>query len=163
MITARAVGVFVVAVLLFLLGGATNVGWVRIVDSVLWGMLGLSLVLQWLSVTAVDARRRVVTRDPRSANPSPMEDDFVEVELILHNKWFWPRFFVSVSYDVPCEEEDSGTHRFFVSNLPGHGDVTLTGSLRCNRRGLHRFGPVTVESAPPAENPAKAESAEDAE
>ena len=106
MITGRAVGFLFAAVLLFFLAGVTNVGWVRIVDAVLWGMLLLSLILQWLSVTAVHARRRLVSVEHAGGLPGPMEDDFVEVELELKNRRFWPRFFLSVAYQAPVESDD---------------------------------------------------------
>ena len=57
MFTTKAFAFIVVAVFLFFLASVTNVGWVRIVDAILWGMLGLSLLLEWLSVTAVDVVR----------------------------------------------------------------------------------------------------------
>ena len=149
MFTARAVGFLVLAVFLFLLGGVTNVGWVRIVDAVIWGMLGLSLLLQWLSVKAVDARRRVVKIEHSAGSLSPMEDDIATVELELENGWFWPRFFLSAAYEAPSESPESRWHRFFVANLSGHGRVRLESGVRCYRRGLHRFDPVTIESRAP--------------
>ena len=147
--TSRAFGFLLVAILLFFLAGATNVGWTRIVDAVLWGMLGLSLLLQWLSVTATDARRRIVKVEHSGDAPGPMEDDVVEVELELKNRWFWPRFFLSVAYDAPLERPGSRTLRFFVANLRGHGAITLVSRVRCYRRGLHRFEPLTIESQVP--------------
>ena len=149
MFAARAVVFLILAVFLFFLGGATSVGWVRIVDSLLWGMLGLSLLLQWLSVTAVDARRRLLRAEHDGSGPGPMEDDTVEVELEVINWWFWPRFFVSLAYEAPMERPSSRLLRFFVANLSGHGSVPLTSRIRCYRRGLHHFGPVSVESQVP--------------
>ena len=149
MINGRAVGFLIIAIFLFLLAGATNVGWVRIVDAVLWGMLLLSLVLQWLSVTALEVRRRVGHIEHSGKFPSPMEDDTVEVELELRNLRFWPRFFLSLSYDASVERPDDRWQRFFSANLIGHGSVRLSSRLRCYRRGLHRFGRVTIESQVP--------------
>ena len=124
-------------------------GWVRIVDSVLWGMLGLSLLLQWLSVAAVDARRRLLKIEHGGSGPAPMEDDVAEVEVELRNRWFWPRFFISLAYDAPMERPESRLVRFFAANLSGHGTVTLTSRVHCYRRGMHRLGPVTIESRVP--------------
>ena len=149
MLTARGVGLLLTAIFLFLLGGATNVGWVRIVDAVLWGMLGLSLILQWLSVAAVGARRRILDVMHSGRWTGPMEDDVLEIGLEIENRWFWPRFFVSASYDAPVESPDSRPQRFFVANLKGHGVVKLSSRVRCYRRGLHHFGPVTIESLVP--------------
>ena len=149
MFTKRAVGFLFLAVFLYFLGGATFVGWVRIFDAVIWGMLGLSLLLQWLSVTAVMVNRRLVGVEAPGSHASPMEDDMVEVQLDLQNPWFWPRFFLSVSYEATMEEASSQWQRFFVANLSGHGTVRLVSQLTCYRRGLHSLGPVTIESQVP--------------
>ena len=149
MITKRGVGLLLTAIMLFLLAGATNVGWVRIFDAVLWGMLLLSLLLQWLSVTKVEVTRRLLAIHSSRGWDAPMEEDAVEVEVTLHNGWFWPRFFVSLSYDAPMESPDSRVQRLFVANLKGHEDVSVVSRIRCYRRGLHRFGPVTIESQAP--------------
>ena len=149
MFNRRAVGLLLSAILLFLLAGATNVGWVRIVDAVMWGMLGLSLLLQWLSIASVRVRRRVLNVEHSGDWVGPMEDDVVEVGVELINGWFWPRFFVSVSYDAPLESPESRDQRFFVANLKGHGAVEVSSRLVCYRRGLHQLGPVTVESQVP--------------
>ena len=149
MLTRRAVGILLTAILLFFLAGTTSVGWVRIVDAVLWGMLLLSLPLQWLAVTAMSARRRVLSVQHSGEWTGPMEGDTVEVGLDLENRRFWPRFFVSVSYDAPLESPTSRSQRFFVANVNGHGTVNLSGMVSCCRRGLHHFGPVTIESQVP--------------
>ena len=137
------------ATMLFLVAGATNVGWVRIFDAVLWGMLLISVVLQWLSVTKVEVTRRLLSVHSSGGWDAPMEDDAVEVEVTLHNVWFWPRFFVSLFYDAPMEAPDSQTQRLLVANLKGHDDVDVVSRIRCYKRGLHRFGLVTLESQAP--------------
>ena len=149
MFTKRAVGLLVSAFLLFLIAGVTNVGWVRIFDAVLWGMLLLSLLLQWLSITKVDASRRLTAVHRNGSWDGPMEDDVVEVDVTLRNRWFWPRFFISLSYDAPMESLEDRIQRFFIANLKGHDDVSVVSRVRCYRRGLHRFGPVAIESQVP--------------
>ena len=149
MFTGKTFGFILAAVVLFFLGSFTNVGWVRIVDAVLWGMLGLSLLLQWLSLTAVEAQRRLTRVEHTDGGPSPMEDDAIEVEVALANRRFWPRFFISVSYDAPMESPESRWQRFFLANLKGHGTVRLASTAQCYRRGLHHFGPVIIDSQVP--------------
>ena len=149
MFTARAVGFLLIAVFLFFLADATNVGWVRIVDSVLWGMLGLSLVLQWLFTTAVETRLRLVKIERANGPTAPMEDDAVVVELELENRRFWRRYFVSATYDAPMERPDFQSQRLFAANLNGHSTLRLASRVTCYRRGLHHFGPVTIESQAP--------------
>ncbi len=149
MLNGRAIGLSVVAIVLFLLAGATNVGWVRVVDAVLFGMLLLSLLLEWLSVTAVDASRRLVGVERSTGDVGPMEDDTIEVEVELRNRRFWPRFFTSISYEAPLAPPTERWQRFFLANLSGHSTVGLTSRIECYRRGVHHLLPVTIESQVP--------------
>ena len=45
MITPRGTALVVVAIALFVLAGATGVGWLLLFDAVLWGILVLSAVM----------------------------------------------------------------------------------------------------------------------
>ena len=44
-ITTRGIGLLVAAVLLFILGGYTRVGWLFMFDAVLWGAIVVSAIL----------------------------------------------------------------------------------------------------------------------
>jgi hypothetical protein len=59
MITGKGIGFVIVAVLVFLLARLTQVGWLYLMDAVLWGIVLLSAVLPWLGVAFLEARRRV--------------------------------------------------------------------------------------------------------
>ena len=149
MLNGRAIGLSVVAIILFLLAGATNVGWVRVVDAVLFGMLLLSLVLQWLSVVAVDATRRLLGVQWSTGDVGPMENDTIEVQVELRNRRFWPRFFTAISYEAPLAPPNARRQRFFLANLSGHATAELTSRIECYRRGFHHLLPVTIESQVP--------------
>ena len=86
--TAKAAGFILAAVALFFLAGATHVGWVRIVDALIWGMLGFSLLLQFLSVAHVHAELRLLGVQHSGSSPGPMEDDTIDIGLDLHNSCF---------------------------------------------------------------------------
>ena len=59
MITAKGAGFLIAAVLLFFLARLTGVGWLYLVDSVLWGMILFSALLPWLSAVRLEAQHRV--------------------------------------------------------------------------------------------------------
>jgi hypothetical protein len=59
MITGKGIRFVIVAVLVFLLARLTQVGWLYLMDAVLWGIVLLSAVLPWLGVAFLEARRRV--------------------------------------------------------------------------------------------------------
>ena len=57
MIRPRGIGLVAVAVLIFLLGGFTGVGWLLVFDAMLWGTIVVSAVIPWLAVGRLDVRR----------------------------------------------------------------------------------------------------------
>ena len=103
MITAKGTGLLVVAILIFFLAQLTQVGWLYLVDSVLWGMLILSAVLPWVGVALLSAQLRLECAAPKAAGMSPSEGDQVRIEVSLRNRAFWPRFFISLFYDLQDE------------------------------------------------------------
>ncbi len=149
MFTSRSVGLILLALLLFFVASFTQVGWVRIVDAVLWGMLGLSLLLQWLSTTGTEVKRRIKNVRASQFDAGPMEGDDVSVEIKVTNRRFWPKFFVSAEFETSFIKGESSPKRFFIANIAGRDTVDLTTELNRTRRGLHEFEPVTIESQVP--------------
>ncbi|MBM3945498.1 MAG: DUF58 domain-containing protein [SAR202 cluster bacterium] len=147
--TRRGIAFIVAGVALFFLSSATQVGWVRILDAMLWGMLLLSFVLQWLCTTAVDVRRRLLTSASARSLPGPMEEDVVEIETGLRNRRFWPRFFISVISRFPMESPDKQTQRYFVATLPSNETTPVISKVHCYRRGMHHLPPATIECKVP--------------
>ena len=47
-ITGKAIGFLIAAIVLYFLAGLTQVGWLYLVDSVLWGIFALSGLAFWL-------------------------------------------------------------------------------------------------------------------
>lgn len=149
MFTSRSIGMILLALLLFFVASFTQVGWVRIVDAVLWGMLGLSLLLQWISTTGMEAKRHINNVQASRFGIGPMEGDDISVDMEVVNKRFWPKFFVSAMFATPFTEDDSSIKRFFIANIAGHSAIDITTDLKCARRGSHDLGPVTIESQVP--------------
>ncbi len=55
MITSKGIGFLAAAVVLFLLARLTQVGWLYLVDAVLWGIIALSAALPWLGIALLAA------------------------------------------------------------------------------------------------------------
>lgn len=149
MITAKGTGFLAVAAIAFLAGRTTLVGWLYLVDAVLWGIILVSASLPWLAVLFLDAQRRV---DRPKAGPlgiGPFEGDTLLVEVSLRNHTFVPRFLFSLFYDCPLAEPGSRLIRFFVAHLPSSGRVSLETTVETYKRGMHQLGPVVLESSAP--------------
>ena len=149
MITARGIGFLVAAVLLFFLARLTGVGWLYLIDSVLWGMILLSALLLWLGVVCLEAQRRVDFPGIPGGATGPSEGDTVQIELSLRNRTFCPRFFLSPSYDCSLASPESRRLRFFIGKLAGSNWFSMSSAVVAYQRGMHSLGPVVVEASAP--------------
>ena len=149
MITFPGVILVVTAIFAFLLARLTQVGWLYLLDAMLWGAILLSLVLPWLAVMSLSSRRRVVRSEGTAGSPGPAEGEVVQVELRLENGRAWPRYFLSVRYQCPLASPSEEWQRHFVPRLDGGTALALLSTVQCYRRGLHQFDPVIVESKAP--------------
>ena len=121
MITGKGIGFLVAAIALLLLGRLTQVGWLYLVDAVLWGIIVLSAIFPWLGVAFVTAQRSIQApnsnpvahgpvgfpaqgassrpRDSVVPSASPTEGDPVRITLSLGSRAFWPSYLLNVYYD----------------------------------------------------------------
>jgi uncharacterized protein (DUF58 family) len=149
MITGKGVGFLIVAILVFLLARLTQVGWLYLMDAVLWGIVLLSAVLPWLGVAFLEARRRVEHGGAPEGRSGPAEGEPVQIELSLQNRAFWPRFFLSVSYECSLANPEHRWPRFFIGKLGGSSQFSVSSSVTAYQRGPHYLGRVIVESSGP--------------
>ena len=149
MITAKGVGFLIAAITVFWLGRLTQVGWLYLIDAVLWGLILLSAILPWVGATFLDARRKVEYEGTSKGVDGPAEGDPVVIRLMLINKGFWPRFFISASYECPLAEPEQSTPRFFLGKLPASNHFSMLSTVVAHRRGMYSLGRVTVESSAP--------------
>ena len=73
MITTRGAGFLALAIALFFLARLTQVGWLYLLDSILWGALILSAILPWLATLFLSAQRSLQT--PTSTNAEPYHSE----------------------------------------------------------------------------------------
>lgn len=161
MITGKGLGFLIAAIALFLLGRLTQVGWLYLVDAVLWGIIILSAIFPWLAVAFITAHRKIETPNsttdspgpPTSpgsiGSPSPMEGDPVRITVSLGSRAFWPSYLLNVYYDCFVAPPDNRLHRFFVPTVIGSDQVPMESTVDAYQRGLHHLGPVVVESSAP--------------
>ena len=149
MITLRGVAMVATAVFIYLLARLTQVGWLYLLDAMVWGSILISLILPFLATLSLSARRSLIRAHSRPASPGPTEGETVRMELSLESRTPWPRYLFSVSYDCPLAAPEQRSQRFFVPRLDGRAPLDLMGEVTCYRRGLHHMGPVTVESKAP--------------
>ena len=142
-----------VALALFFLARLTQVGWVYLLDSVLWGALLLSVILPWLNTLFLAAQRSLPAPPVLGAEACPQawpnEGGRIELQVTLQNRVFWPRFLLNLDYWCPPAEPGRQLIRIFVAKLNGSRRARLTSAVELHQRGNHLLGPVFAESSAP--------------
>ena len=157
MITAKGVGFLIAAILVFFLARLTQVGWLYLVDALLWGIILLSAFLPWLGVPFLDAQRKLSWGapgegpgdGPAKVSGGPAEGETVQIDLSLRNRGFWPKFFLSLSYGCDLADPENRQFRFFVSKLAGSSELALPATVAAYRRGTHSLEPVVADASAP--------------
>ena len=149
MITGKGIGFLAAAFALFILGRLTQVGWLYLVDAVLWGVILVSAAGPWLNAFPPRALRRIEGPDENGGLPSPAEGDPVVVRITLRNPTFWPRYVIGLFYDCPLEGPSRRMRRFFVTELAGSGQVSMLSNVAAYQRGSHQLGPLMMDASGP--------------
>ena len=149
MITFRGVFLVATAIFTFFLARLTQVGWLYVLDAVLWGVILLSVVMPWLAVMSLRAGLRLRQAETNPGPPGPAEGDAINLELILENLKPWPRFLLSASFNCPLAGPGQRLQRFFVPKLAARSSLPLVNEVECYKRGLHQFHEVVIESKAP--------------
>lgn len=149
MITGKGAGFLAAAVALFILGRLTQVGWLFLMDAVLWGIIFVSAAVPWLNVFPPRAQRWIERAKETGRSPNPTEDDPVAFRITLRNPTFWPRYVIALFYTCPLEEPGRRMRRFFVSELAGFGQVSMLSNMAAYQRGSHQLGPLMMEASAP--------------
>lgn len=149
MITFRGLALVAIAFFTFLLARLTQVGWLYLLDAMLWGAILVSVAMPWLAIASLSAQRRLLRHSKFAASTNPVEDETVDIELRLANGRFWPRYLLSVSYECALASPGERLQRFFVTHLAVRDKLSLVSTVECHRRGFHHLGPIMVESKAP--------------
>ena len=149
MITGKGVGALLAAFAIYFLARLTQVGWLYLVDAIFWGALILALIMPWVGVAFISARRSATTNNSQKTGGQLFEGDLVKITISLKNRLFYPRFFHSVLYDSPIAGPNGAEQRFFIAHLPGSGALPVESTVEAYQRGLHHLGPVKLESSVP--------------
>ena len=149
MITAKGIGFLASAIVLFLLASLTQVGWLYLVDAVLWGLIFLSGICPWVATRFLTAHRSVEHSGSTSDSPGPAEGDPIQITLTLRNRGFWPTYVLSLFYESTVTAPTDRMFRFFVTQVTRSEPVSMISTILAYQRGLHQLGPVVAESSAP--------------
>lgn len=138
--TRRRLSVLMPAFLLF-------AAWNRESDLLFFAgvLTAVASAIAWV-VPALQVRRLDVRREqPGTAHVGEPFPWRLEVE----NPTWWPRLLLEFADAVPVSLEGSLAPRLCVGVLAPRSSTVLEGELRFPRRGMHRMGPLRIETAYP--------------
>lgn len=149
--TRRSFVLLLTAFLFYLLANQTQVGWLYVVAAMLAGVVPAGW---WLGRSGL--RRLTAARQVRAgAQPDLHEGDEASVHLALQlpgrGWWSSPAALLRLTESCPLAAPDHPAQALpiFVPGIPAGGEVQLAYDVLIDRRGLHQFPPLRVESRAP--------------
>lgn len=144
-ITRRGIGLLIAALVLVFVGGVTRIGWVMLVDAVLWGGLILSAATPWLFAGRLELRRRAARW---ASDPGPSEGEDVRFEYIVKNTGRLPVLMGTYRYGFGPEVKVA-KEQLFLAWLRSGRTTTVNSDVVFSRRGLHTLPPLTGDVSLP--------------
>lgn len=135
----------------YLLGGQTQIGWLYLLDAMIWSLVALSALLPWWSLRSLRINRQVWLASPSEQldQALPVEGGTVEVRLTVTNRGRLPRYFVRVAEECPLEEPEARSKTFLLPSVGARSDVTFSYTAACYRRGRYTSATAVLETAAP--------------
>ena len=150
--TKAGVGFIIAGFLVYLVASQTQVGWLYLIDAVIWGVLVVSAIMPRRTLKTLTVEQQVILPPVAPGQVSlngPLEDETVEIKLKVTNRGRLSRHFIKLTADWPFEEPENRPKHFLISTVkPGETSVfSYIGN--CYRRGFYPTAVVTIKSGGP--------------
>ncbi|MCZ6478530.1 MAG: DUF58 domain-containing protein [Gemmatimonadetes bacterium] len=139
-------------VAVYLLGGQTQIGWLYLLDAMIWSLVALSALLPWWSLRQLRIERQVWLPTPMSQQHDqalPVEGGTVEIRLTVTNRGRLPRYFVRVIEESPLDAPEARSKDFLLPTVSARSDVAFSYTAACYRRGRYTSASAVLEVAAP--------------
>jgi len=150
--TKAGFGCIIAGGFVYLVASQTQIGWLYLVDAIIWSLLVLSAILPWYSLKSLQVEHQVLL--PTAAlRQAPLgglsEDEAVEVKLKVTNNGRLARHFIKVVADCPFEEPDKRHRAFLLTSLNPRSMTVFSYIATCYRRGHYTTSSTTLQSSGP--------------
>lgn len=139
-------------VAVYVLGGQTQIGWLYLLDAMIWSLVALSALLPWWSLRSLRIERQVCLPTPPGEQQDqalPVEGGTVEVRLTVTNRGRLAQYFVKVVEECPLEEPEARSKAFLLPAVGARSDVVFSYTAACYRRGRYTSATAVLETAAP--------------
>jgi len=151
-LTKPGYGFIAVGVILYLVASQTQVGWLYLIDAVIWSLLALSAILPRYSLKSLQLEQQILlsaTSGEQLSLAGPVEDETIEIRLKVSNSGRLTRHFIGLQVDCSFELPEQQRRDFLLTTL-APGEKTLfsyTGT--CYRRGHYPSSSATLQYGGP--------------
>ena len=139
-------------VVVYLLGSQTQIGWLYLLDAMIWSMLALSAFLPWWSLRSLRVERAVWLPSPPNGRQDlalPIEGGAVEIRLRVTNRGRLARHFIKVVEDCPLDAPEARPRTFLLPTVGARSDVAFSYTTACYQRGLYTSATAVLETTVP--------------
>jgi len=144
---------FIIAgVLIYLVASQTQVGWLYLLDAVIWSLLIISAFLPRFSLRSLDVEQQVLLPVPSLNQPllnGPYEDETLEVRLKVSNKGRFAKHFIRLRVNCTFENPEKRKKDFLLTTLNPGSTTVFSYSAECYRRGNYSLSEATFQSGGP--------------
>ncbi|MFH1381513.1 MAG: DUF58 domain-containing protein [Chloroflexota bacterium] len=147
--TKLGLGFIAASGLIYLVANQSQIGWLYLLDAILWSLLVVSAILPWWSLKLLKVEQ-LVSWQPLTLNqPSlngPVEDDAIELKLKVTNNGRLPRHFIKVQGEFPFAFLPEQRRAFLLPYLRAKSTVVCSCPVTCYRRGFYPSVQITLQS-----------------
>ncbi|MFC2071839.1 DUF58 domain-containing protein [Chloroflexota bacterium] len=150
--TKAGFGFIVAGGLIYLVASQSQIGWLYLLDAIIWSLLVLSAILPWYSLKSLQVERQVLLLAPALRQPTlagPLEDETIEVKLEVTNSGRLARYFIRVVEDCPFEQPEERHRDFLIVSLSPRSMTVFSYTATCYRRGYYTSSSTTLQSSGP--------------
>ncbi len=155
--TKRTWGFLILAVILYFLANQTQVGWIYVMVAGILALLVVNFfysrgILVRLNIQRLFSDLSADSSPPDEtgfALPSFFEDDPIEVTLQFQRTGLRPAFLIHADEYCPFAPPEEQAQPVFIPTLFNHRPLQVNYQTTCDRRGLHTFTPLRLQSSGP--------------
>jgi uncharacterized protein (DUF58 family) len=149
--TKASFGFIISGIFLYFLASQTQIGWLYLFDSLIWGLLILSAIISRYSISSLKVERKVMlpSRSVKDELAGPLEDETIEVLLKVTNQGRLARYFVRLTEECPFEKPERKQRAFFIGQLRPRVTTTFSYQATCHKRGHYKQASIALKSSDP--------------
>ena len=139
-------------VVVYVLGGQTQIGWLYLLDAMIWSLVALSALPPWWRMRSLSIEPQCVVPTPPGepqGRAPPGSGRGLAGRLTVTNRGRLARYFVKVLEECPLEEPGARSKAFLLPAVGARSDVAFDYTAACYRRGRYTSATAVLEAAAP--------------